>query len=378
MKLTHSAAERTGTCGGVAACLCVGELKNHLYRRCSRFTVQRRSKRKHKPSLGLSNDQNQSIALRVLKALILQRFPTTKVAEMSLTNGGRTTISIAAEKGDDPLLWSLIENDSSKVDLADVNGRTPLSFAAALGSVFGIEALIEHGANVDAHDKSGRTPLSWAAAGGHTAAARILLENKVEPESQDVQGKTPLIYACIEGHVDMVSLLIDWNQSLRIKKDINKMSALAHAAANGHNTAIEILLTKEAVVRDWALQGWKEKMLKGAAKAKAKEEKRWGLGEEKDWNLRNSKMPQTQALKFKHGESFRLLEIHWHALMLDSQAHPPPSAPSSSSPPPPMTNEPRRGRSLSRTAIGMKRKGVRSPQVPANPGENEPWQGRPA
>lgn len=279
---------------------------------------------------------------------------------MSLKNGGRTAISIAAERGDDPLLWSLIENDSSKVDLADVNRRTPLSFAAAVGSVFGIEALIEHVADVDAQDISGRTPLSWAATGGHTPAARILLENKVEPESQDIRGKTPLIYACIEGHVDMVSLLLNWNHhSLLIKKDFKKMSALAHAAANGHNIVIEILLTKEAAIRDWALQGWKEKQLKEAAKAEANG-KKWGLREELRWDLRNSKMPQTQALRTKHRESFALLDIHWHAMLLDSQAHPPSTPPSSPSsfPPPPPTNEPRRGRSLLRTAIGLQRNGV--------------------
>lgn len=79
---------------------------------------------------------------------------------MSLNNGGRTAISIAAERRDDPLLWSLIENDPSKLDLADVDRRTPLSFAAAIGSVFGIEALLEHGADVDAQDISSQSPLS--------------------------------------------------------------------------------------------------------------------------------------------------------------------------------------------------------------------------
>lgn len=98
---------------------------------------------------------------------------------MSLKNGGRTALSIAAEKKDDPLLWTLIEYDPSNVDLADVNSRTPLSFAAGVGSVFGIEALLEHGADVDAQDMSGRTPLSWAAAGGHISAAKILLQNNL-------------------------------------------------------------------------------------------------------------------------------------------------------------------------------------------------------
>lgn len=297
---------------------------------------------------------------------------------MSLKNGGRTATSIAAERRDDPLLWSLIENDPSQVDLADVNRRTPLSFAAAVGSVFGIEALLEHGADVDAQDMSGRTPLSWAAAGGHIAGARILLSNKTQPESQDIWGKTPLIYACISGHADMVSLLLKSNDPLLIKKDSKKMSALAHAAANGHNTAIEILLSEEAVVRDWALEGWKEKALKSAIKVKRKG--KWDIRHEMKWDLLNSNMPQTHALRFKHLESYRILELQWHDLRLCPKAYPPaPSFSSSSSPhhrPPPMTNEPRRGRSILRTPIGLRRKGVYSPQERADPGENEPWEGR--
>ena len=297
---------------------------------------------------------------------------------MSLNNnGGRTANSIAAERRDDPLLWSLIENDPSKVDLADVNRRTPLSFAAAVGSVFGIEALLEHRADVDAQDTSGRTPLSWAAAGGHMAAARTLLSNKTQPESQDIWGKTPLIYACISGHADMVSLLLEWNDPLRIKKDFDKMSALAHAAANGHNNVIEILLSKEAVVRDWALEGWKEKSLKSAIKEKVKG--KWNIRDEMRWDLKNSKMPQTHALRSRHRESYKILDLHWNALLLDSKACTPApylssSSPSHLRPPIMMTNEPRRGRSILRTAIGLRRKGAYSPKERADPGENNPWE----
>lgn len=306
---------------------------------------------------------------------------------MSLKNGGRTALSIAAEKKDDPLLWTLIENDPSNVDLADVNSRTPLSFAAGVGSIFGIEALLEHGADVDAQDMSGRTPLSWAAAGGHISAAKILLQNKVQSESPDIWGKTPLIYACISGHADLVALLLEYNHPLIIKSDNKKMSPLAHAAANGHNAVIEILITLEIVIRDWTLQGWKEKTLKRAAKASATE--KWDLREELKWDLKYSRMPQTHALISNHRDSFKLLYKHWRALKLSAQAHLPPHPPSSSSssssspsspllPLPsltllsPLSTHSTHSPPLLRTAIGMRRKGVFSPQERANPGENEP------
>lgn len=310
---------------------------------------------------------------------------------MSLNNGGRTALSIAAEKKDDPLLWTLLENDPSNVDLADVSSRTPLSFAAGVGSIFGIEALLEHGADVDAQDMSGRTPLSWAAAGGHTSAAKILLQNNVQSESADIWGKTPLIYACISGHADLVALLLEYNHPLIIKSDNKKMSPLAHAAANGHNAVIEILITLETVIRDWTLQGWKEKTLKRAAKARAME--KWDLREQLRWDLKYSRMPQTHALISNHRDTFKLLYKHWRALKLSAPALLPPLPPSPS-PPPSTSPSPSPSPSflplpsltllsplstlspppLLRTAIGMWTKEVFSPPERANPGENEPWE----
>ena len=72
---------------------------------------------------------------------------------------------------------------------------TPLPFAAAKGNIFGIEALLDNGANVDASDKKGRTPVSWAAAGGHIAAMQLLIKYGANAETADNDGKTPLIWA---------------------------------------------------------------------------------------------------------------------------------------------------------------------------------------
>lgn len=290
---------------------------------------------------------------------------------MILLNGGRTVISIAAENRDDPLLWASIEDTPHKVDLADVNSRTPLSFAAAEGSVFGVEALLEHGADVDAQDISGRTPLSWAAAGGHIAAAKILLSNKAQPESQDIQGQTPLIYACISGHTDMVSLLLEWNKTMVIKKDLKMMSPLCHAAANGHIPAIEVLLTREVVIRDWVLEDWKERTLKSAIRAKIKG--RWYLRDEMDWELENSNMPQTHALRSKDRETFAVLNSYWNSLPPDLKARSPAPSPFHRTT---MTGQPRAGRSLLSADIYYPTEGEPSRQKQANLGENEPWNGR--
>lgn len=309
---------------------------------------------------------------RSLPVLLNSSFARTLIEEeMSLINGGRTVISIAAENKDDPLLWASLEDTPYKVDLADINSRTPLSFAAAEGSVFGVEALLEHGADVDAQDISGRTPLSWAAAGGHIAAAKILLSNNAQPESQDIRGQTPLIYACISGHAEMVSLLLEWNHPLLIKKDLKMISPLGHAAANGHIPAIKVLLTREVVIRDWVLEDWKEKTLKSAVKANIKG--KWYLKDEMNWELENSNMPQTHALRSKDRETFAVLNSYWNSLPPDLKAcSPAPPSPHRTT----MTEQPRGGRSLLSADTCYPKKGVHSRQEQASPGENEPWNGR--
>lgn len=159
------------------------------------------------------------------------------------------------------------------------------------------------------------------------------------------------------------------------------MSPLAHAAANGHNAIIEILIPLDTVIRDWTLQGWKERTLKRAARARATEE--WDLREGLRCGLKYSRMPQTLALISSHRGIFKLLYKNWLALKLSSQAHlptPPSSSPPQSSPsslPIPslsLLSSPTLSPPLLRTTviIGMRRKGVFSPQQWANPDENEP------
>lgn len=292
---------------------------------------------------------------------------------MSPLNGGRTVISIAAENKDDPLLWASLEHTPHKVDLADINSRTPLSFAAAEGSVFGVEALLEHGADVDAQDIAGRTPLSRAAAGGHIAAAKILLSRNAQPESQDITGKTPLIYACISGHTEMVSLLLEWNHTLLIKRDFQGRSPLAHASANGHIPTIKVLVTREAVISDWVLEDWKDKTLKSAVRANM--EGKWLLRDEMNWELENSNMPQTHALRSKNRETFQVLNSYWNSLPPDLKARSP--SPSSSLRCTTMTEQRRGGgHSVLSANFSYPGEGGHSRQEQSSPGENEPWNGQ--
>ena len=72
-----------------------------------------------------------------------------------------------------------------------------------------MKLLLEKGAEPDAKDVDGRTPLSWAAGGGHEAVVKLLLEKSAEPEAKDNRGQTPLLWAAEKGHEAVVKLLLE-------------------------------------------------------------------------------------------------------------------------------------------------------------------------
>jgi ankyrin repeat protein len=62
------------------------------------------------------------------------------------------------------------------LDITDILGRTPLSWASENGHEAVVRLLIEKGAAVDSTEKDGQTPLLCASENGHEAVVRLLSE----------------------------------------------------------------------------------------------------------------------------------------------------------------------------------------------------------
>ncbi|KAH9204100.1 hypothetical protein DL95DRAFT_439405 [Leptodontidium sp. 2 PMI_412] len=86
------------------------------------------------------------------------------------------------------------------LDMKDSRGRTPLSWAAAMGH----EAVVD----VDAKDEDGSTPLSWAARQGHEVVVRLLLDNGVNISIANRSGWTALQLAALNSHDGIEQLLV--------------------------------------------------------------------------------------------------------------------------------------------------------------------------
>jgi len=142
----------------------------------------------------------------------------------------------------------LLERNDVNPDIADKNGRTPLSWAASHGNVVFVKMLLErNGVNPDMPDRRGRTPILWAAIYGYTEVVKILLEHRIDPDVADESGRTPLSWAVTGEQVGIVEMLLERNDVNPDRADDCGRTPLSFAAEYGYRKAVEILLKREDV-----------------------------------------------------------------------------------------------------------------------------------
>jgi ankyrin repeat protein len=90
-------------------------------------------------------------------------------------------------------------------DLADYEGKTPLSWAAEHGFVAIVEQLLTAGANINHIDIYGQTPLYLAVWRGRDESVRQLLQAKPDTSiSAKITGLTALSIAAFKGNSAIV------------------------------------------------------------------------------------------------------------------------------------------------------------------------------
>jgi ankyrin repeat protein len=199
------------------------------------------------------------------------------VAGKLLTYGQkrRTRLMSLARKGDLPRVTLLLKVGAD-VNAADTDGLTSLLLASERGHASVVRALLGKGANIDAEDARGRTALHHASRGGHVDVVRLLLSTgKFDVNAADEDGQTPLHLASERGRTSVVEALLDLNADINAADskgddwDLEaegSLTALLHAAKNGHRDIVSLLVTAGADVNekgrdfmgrtsvDWALE----------------------------------------------------------------------------------------------------------------------------
>jgi CDK inhibitor PHO81 len=154
---------------------------------------------------------------------------------------GRSPLHYAAMRGHAAVCRRLLEVKLPPNAL-DVDNCTPLVYATMKGSADCVsvllkEAPVEVGVLSPGVDLS---PLSLASQSGHVDVVVLLLQHEAKslPNSN---GEYPIHLAAREGHIEVCGLLLQ-HSGWDVPDKYHEWTPLFHAARNGHNSCVEVLL----------------------------------------------------------------------------------------------------------------------------------------
>ena len=152
---------------------------------------------------------------------------------------GHTPLMEAAWRGHVDTVRMLLLRGAD-IEAVDNNGRTALMHAAQHGRKDCVDFFLRSGAYVGAVDKKGWTAFRSAAASGHVEIAKALLESgaKLQPIA--------LNDAAYAGRAKMVQFLLEHGVPTDASPD--GMTALMHAAGQGHVDVVRLLIKRGADV----------------------------------------------------------------------------------------------------------------------------------
>lgn len=148
-------------------------------------------------------------------------------------------------------LVSYHSNGSEMFDTraANLEGWTPLHFAAKSGRLVTLQILLDHGAKMEDCDESDQTALHIAASHGHVCILRELLnkpysggESRHPVSARDKSGDTPFILAVRNGHWGAAKYILDALEGRRLSFYEGKKSALIEAVDLHHCHLVNLLL----------------------------------------------------------------------------------------------------------------------------------------
>jgi len=152
---------------------------------------------------------------------------------------GKTPLYYAAEQCNADIAELLLRHGADP-NAKNVRGETPLHRAVweRCGAV--VELLLRRGADPNARDADGETPLHEAVSVRDVALVELLLKHGADPNARDKEGWTPFHHA---GRVELVELLLRYGADPNARTDAG-VTLLHSAAISGNVKLAEILLSR--------------------------------------------------------------------------------------------------------------------------------------
>jgi ankyrin repeat protein len=138
---------------------------------------------------------------------------------------------VSAAKNRDVTAAQTLLKKGVDVNLSDVDGMTPLHWAAHWDELELAKQLLAAGANAKATNRYGVTPLHEATLVADVPLMEALLKAGANPEATYGSGETPLMIAARTGNLDAVKLLIDNHAGVNAAEEFRGQTPLMFAAA---------------------------------------------------------------------------------------------------------------------------------------------------
>lgn len=135
---------------------------------------------------------------------------------------------------------------TSTIDLADSEGRTPLSWAAERGNALAVKTLLQYGASLSSKSITCMTPLHYAAKAPESACLNILLDKGASVTAKNKWNQTPLnIAAYIQNDSSFIAPLLDHGADIN-ERDCYSSSALSCATFMNNISTARYLISRGA------------------------------------------------------------------------------------------------------------------------------------
>jgi ankyrin repeat protein len=133
-------------------------------------------------------------------------------------------------------------------NIQDVNGMTPLMWAAGVGKPETVKMLLEKGADAKATDKlTGESALMRALRTGKPETVKIIMAANPDITTKNSLGMTPFLVACAYGDLDKIKMLIDAGAD-KTAKDSRGWGAIDHARNRVDGKREEVVKFLEPIV----------------------------------------------------------------------------------------------------------------------------------
>jgi hypothetical protein len=164
--------------------------------------------------------------------------PSSLLSE-TFTDEDAAVMTEAVAKGDVDRVEELL-NEGINPDIQDIDGWTPLMWAAWDGNVEMINVFLQAGAELNMSDYNEETALIKAIYSNNIEALNLLILSGADINMTDSSGWTPLFYAATNGNIEPVKALLDAGADPELK-DMNNFSAFLYAKKYGYNDIADLL-----------------------------------------------------------------------------------------------------------------------------------------